>query len=83
MGNVEVDARLDLIQMAANVVNGDFESPIGDEDDRLLDLIEELCRNRNLPVGAVLSTPAVEVLRARCGEELNSFAARHGISLPS
>ena len=55
--NVEVDARLDLIQAAANKLTGDT----GPDDLRKIsDYIEALCRHRNSPVSTVtVNTPDI------------------------
>ena len=78
MGNVEVEARLDLIQIAASVISVEQEL----ENEELADLIEALCRRRDLPMATTVSEENAAMLWELARPDLAAWVAKHGISLP-
>ena len=79
MANVETNARLDLVQLAARCL-GTGEPA---DDRELIEAIEALCERRELPVGACLTPERARILSARSGGEFEGLLAVHGIDPPS
>ena len=78
MPNVEVDARLDLIQIASSLISVEHEL----ENEEFADLIGALCRHRERSVVEAVSEEDGAMLWNFARTDIVAWTAKHGIALP-